>query len=69
MVLQTKNTQKVEIAEKTVFYEFLKNRIFRKLTTDFENCTRYIQIVSHIGITFGTCQFTGLICIVVCSNR
>ena len=35
-----KTLKKLKLPRKQNFYEFLKNRIFRKLTTDFENCTR-----------------------------
>ena len=38
-----KNSLKIEIFKKKQnFYELLKNRIFRKLTTDIENC-KWIQ--------------------------
>ena len=33
-------TQKDDIFEETEFYDFLKNRNFRNLTTDFENRTK-----------------------------
>ena len=38
---QTEKHSKVAISEETgFFYEFLKNHIFQKLTTDFENRTK-----------------------------
>ena len=42
VLLQTENTQKLEIAEETEVLRISKKkkRFFRKLTTYFENCTR-----------------------------
>ena len=42
LVHQTeKSLNKFKIFKKQIFYDFLKDRIFRKLTTDFENRTKH----------------------------
>ena len=41
MCTSLKNSKKDAIFEKRIFYDFLKNCNFRKLTTDFENRTKF----------------------------
>ena len=53
-----KNTQKVAISDETEFLGFLKNRILRKLTTEFENrikheaATKECVFYSDSGVLF-----------------